>query len=985
MARLQPWRNVISPREDLRQGKPLDASEFAVHLDKVRLGTAPPDYSKPERFFERTYLTKALTDLGAETVRRLSGEVTETSAVFNMATQFGGGKTHALALLLHLANGGPKANQWRDVSKILSKAGVASVPKDCAKAVFVGTAFDSIVGRGGQDGTPLRRTPWGEIAFQLGGAEAFSLVAIHDEQFTEPKGDVIEAFLPKDRPCLILMDEIINYVSTYRDRGYHNKLYNFVQSLSEAVLSRNNAVLVVSIPASELSYTDSDEADQQRFKNMLDRVGKAILVSVGTETSEIIRRRLFEWDDQSLSSNGRVLLPKEAQAACREYSRWVGEHRQQIPQWFPVDQAQAVFESTYPFHPTVLSVFERKWQGMPRFQQTRGILRLLALWVSHAYSQSYKGAQKDPIIGLGSAPLEDPKFRTALLEQLGEPRLEGVVTTDICGKKDSHAARVDAGAEDTIKRSQLHKKVATAIFFESNGGQMKNQASIPEIRLAVSDPELDIGNVETVLDELYGACYYLEAKGNQYRFTLKENLNKRFADRSAGVKNERIEERLREEIEKVFPSMEGVERVFYPEKSAQILDRPVVTLVIAGPHESLSDIPDLHKKIDSMTREHGQSSRSYKSALLWVVPETDASMRAEARKLIAWEDIKDEGLELDDIQRAQLDKSLKRAARDFRESIWRSYKNLVLLGRDNKLRTIDMGLPTSSSAESMTAFIVAELRRTNDIEKDISARFLVKHWAEAFTEWSTKDVRDAFYASPLYPRLLNQSAVKEAIARGVCEHVLAYVGKAPDGSYSPFCYKMSLAADEVDISEDMFIIKAEIAEKHIEPPRLTAVTVTPSQVQLKPGTKQAFTARGLDQHGHEMDPKNVTWTATGGKIGSDGVFVAGPDVGGFNVMAKSGDVSGSAAVTVSKEPKPIPPEPPQPPGRSKRLDWSGDIPPQKWMNFYTSVLTKLVQSGQIKLEVSIEASPKEGLTEQQVEEIKSALRGLGLEDDVRTD
>src|SRR6266446_1492525 len=103
---LKPWYKVITPREDLREGKPLDASEFAVHLDHVRLGRAPEDYRIPERFFERTYLTNTLRQLAAQVVRRLSGERVETSAVFNMATQFGGGKTHALTLLFHLAVAG---------------------------------------------------------------------------------------------------------------------------------------------------------------------------------------------------------------------------------------------------------------------------------------------------------------------------------------------------------------------------------------------------------------------------------------------------------------------------------------------------------------------------------------------------------------------------------------------------------------------------------------------------------------------------------------------------------------------------------------------------------------------------------------------------------------------------------------------------------------------------------------------------------------
>src|SRR5207247_10938421 len=138
---------------------------------------------KPARFFERTFLTRSLLDTSAEVLRRLSGEKTTTSAVFNMATQFGGGKTHALTLLYHLAQNGPKASKWQGVASILEKAGVTEVPKT-ATAVFVGTEFDSLQGRGGDDGTPKRRTPWGAIAYQLYGQTGLAVVAWHAQART---------------------------------------------------------------------------------------------------------------------------------------------------------------------------------------------------------------------------------------------------------------------------------------------------------------------------------------------------------------------------------------------------------------------------------------------------------------------------------------------------------------------------------------------------------------------------------------------------------------------------------------------------------------------------------------------------------------------------------------------------------------------------------------------------------------------------------
>jgi len=87
----------------------------------------------------------------------MSGIQVETSAVFNMATQFGGGKSHSLTALYHLAKGGAKAKTWNGVDRILRKAEIVTVP-EVAVAVFMGKEFDSLQGRGGGD-EPVRKTP----------------------------------------------------------------------------------------------------------------------------------------------------------------------------------------------------------------------------------------------------------------------------------------------------------------------------------------------------------------------------------------------------------------------------------------------------------------------------------------------------------------------------------------------------------------------------------------------------------------------------------------------------------------------------------------------------------------------------------------------------------------------------------------------------------------------------------------------------------
>ena len=987
---LKPWYKVVAPRDDLRNNKPLDASEFAVHLDQVRDGRARMDYQDPSRFFERTYLTKSLISFSAEVLRRMSGATTETSAVFGLTTQFGGGKTHFLTLLYHLAKSGPAANGWFGVRRILEQASLADVP-EAAVAVFVGTEFDSIVGRGGDDGTPLRKTPWGEIAYQLGGESALAILKEHEEKFIEPKGDVIRKFLPKDRPVLILMDEVINYVSTYRALGYHNKLYNFIQALSEAARGQQNVVLVVSLPKSDISYTTDDSSDQQRFEHMLNRLGKAVIMSADAETSEIIRRRLFEWDLRALTADGRVSLTQEAKDTCHAHAQWVLNHRSQLPGDFPFERAQEVFEATYPFHPSVFSMFERKWQALPRFQRTRGVLRLLALWVSRAYQDGYKGAQRDSLIDIGSAPFDDPIFRAAVFEELGEQKLEGAVTTDICGKKDSHALRLDEEAVETIQKARLHRKVATAIFFESNGGQMRGVATVPEIRFSVCEPNLDIGNVETVLETLRGpnGCYYLVMEGSTYRFGISPNLNKLWADRRATVQTNLIDDTVRDEIEKVFKAGPGIERIFFPEESIQITDRPALRMLILAP-EHHSQREDTLALIEKMTREVGSSNRTFKSALLWIVPNSDGTLSENARQLLAWKMIEDEyrqgALPLDDLQKRQLSDAITKSKRDLLESVWHQYHTLVLLDSENELRMMNFPYLHSSAAENLVGLILTQLRQNDEIVESISPNFLLRNWVST-PEWSTKAIRDAFFASPKFPRLTNPEAVKDAISRGISTGLLAYVIKHSDNRYDPFIYNQAFSAFDVEISDDVFVISKETAENYLsqisENLELTRIALSPAKTDLAPGQKLKFDLKAFDQRGQPIIPKYITWAAEGANIDQKGNLIAGSEEGDITVKVIADHLTTEAVVSIKLGAKPQKTKPDEPIFQGvTKLTWSGWIPAQKWMNFYTKVLSRFATGFDLKLNIQFEVTGE--ISKQKTDETRAALNEMGLDDKIET-
>lgn len=982
MAKLKPWYKVVQPREDLLKNRSLEASEFAVNLGHIHDGnaTVPQVYSDPVQFFERTLLTGSLRELGTQVIRRLNGLTQETSAVFNMATNFGGGKTHSLTALFHIAKGGSEAAKWDGIQSLMTAAEVKDIP-EAAVAVFNGKDFDSLIGRG-KDSEPKRKTPWGDIAWQLGGQKSLDVLAEHEERFIEPKGDAIRAMLPKDRPVLVLFDEVISYVSTYRKKGgYGNQLYNFLDCFAEVARGEPNVVLVVSIPASELEYTSEDEADESRFQKMLDRVGKAIVMSADQEMADIIRRRLFEWGG----------LNDDAKRTIKAYADWAGQHSNELA-GIDQDTVYQLFKSSYPFHPAVLKLFEGKWQSIPKFQRTRGALRLLAQWVAHNCQTENWKTTEEPLITLGLAPFDNQWFRSALFAQMGNDRLQAPIVADIWRRDGvTHSAQLDNEASTAIKKAQLHRKVAATIFFESTGGMSseKAEATVSEIRTNVCGPDVHTADVETVLEGLASTCFYLQWERDRYRFGLSPNLNQVLVTRRGNVKDPAIDERIRERTKKVFtknstPDCKLIEREFFPQKTNDVREIPKLTLVVLGIDQAAKDKATT-KMMESIVRDCGSSGRTLKSALIFAAPDPSENVFDKAREALAWEDVDDDDdtkKRIDEGQLRLLERNLKDARRQLDEAIFRAYKHLYLLDKTNKLAHIDLGNITSSSAGCIVEVYLTRLgveEGQDVLSTSIPARKLPSFWPSSKTEWSTKAVRDAFYSSPLLPRLINPDAIKRAIADGVSSEIIDYAVKDASGKLQLRKPNESLFDDAVEISDDVFILKEEDAKKLREPPKLQELRLNRSSVTLKIGDQATFKCEGFDQYDQSIDSGTIDWTATGGSIDADGLFTAGDHTGQFEVTAKSGEIESTAEIRIQKE-EDIPPPPP--PGK-KTVRWSGTVPPQKWMNFYTKVLSKLASDPDLSLSVSFEVPADHEQADAKADEVRTGLKELGLDDDVQ--
>jgi hypothetical protein len=335
---------------------------------------------------------------------------------------------------------------------------------------------------------------------------------------------------------------------------------------------------------------------------------------------------------------------------------------------------------------------------------------------------------------------------------------------------------------------------------------------------------------------------------------------------------------------------------------------------------------------DAVTKEHGSTGRTFKSGLVWAVPEGPDFLRDDARKALAWEDISDEetDLRLDEGQARQPAENLKEAQRDIKETVWRTYKNVMLLAKDGEWKIIDLGLVHSSAAPSISQLIIECLVQAGDVEdKGVSPNFLVRNWPPAFKEWNTRLVRDVFFASPQFPRLLYPDSIKDSIARGVENGMLGYVGKRADGTYEPFLWTTSLLPQDVEISDDVFLVQREVAEAY------KAAGVSHTQVVGGSSTTVTPSAPLLPLGGSKIDEPTVPIT---------------------------GEIGTPPATSIS------------------RLVWSGDVPHQKWMNFCTKALSKFAATPGMKLTLRVEVAPTDGISPQKVDETRVALQELGLKD-----
>jgi hypothetical protein len=809
---MKPWYKVVTPRREIREGRSFNPDEFAIALEQVVAGTAPEDYRDPEKFFARTCWTRALREHTGMVLRRLAGRTGNTAPVLTLITQFGGGKTHTLTALYHLATSGESAAGYSGVPDVLREAGLSSVPK-ARVGVSVGNAWDP------QDG---RETPWIDLARQLAGDAGIE--ALGKAAKTTPPGtdSISRVFQAAGAPVLLLFDEVLNFLN--RHRGMAEPFHAFIQNLTVAMTGTTHGAVVISLPRSQVEMTDWDVQWQEKIAKVVRRVAKDLIANDETEISEVVRRRLFE-------DLGSERIRKNV---ARAFAEWCFERRAQLPpEWTAVDSAtteakakeylRSRFEACYPFHPATLSVFQRKWQALPQYQQTRGTLAMLAQWIAWAYRDGFTSARREPLITLGSAPLHDRDFRSTILGQLGESRLVAAIDADIAGEH-SHARALDADTKGPLR--DIHRRVGTAILFESSGGQTDKVAHLPELRFALGEPEVDTTSVDNAAFALEDKSYFIRRVGSDgFKISHRPTLKKVVNDRRASLDEEtEIKPAMRKLVEDAFRRGASVPVVLFLHDGAEVPDSPKLTLVVLDPESEWTGSDPLRQHIAEWTRQRGKSPRLYPGALVWCIKKPGRELREKVEVWLAWRRVAREvadgtlGGDFERADRTDLQSKVVAAEDAAKEEVWAGYRFVVIADRHEAdgLKVVDLGAGHSSSGETLCGRVIAALKSAGLLNESVGAGYIERNWPPALKEsgaWPLASLRQSFLDGSLTrlldPDTMLRSKIVEFVARG--DFGLAS-GQKPDGTYERVWFRESVSPDEISFEPDVFLLKKSRAQ-----------------------------------------------------------------------------------------------------------------------------------------------------------------------------
>jgi len=644
--------SACKPRKEVLEGE-LDDAIFAADFGQLIEGSAPKVYGHAETFFRNTEPTPDLKAVCTAVFRALADNK-ETGQLIRLSTGFGGGKTHTLMSLWHLAKNIGKFTLGTD---LLPAAGrprsVTVVGVDAAKAGIPIFATH---------GSTKIQSLQGEIAFRLAGTTALKTLGPAEHHEASPDEAIISQLLGTG-PLLILLDELVIYMAGLSAAGQGNFM-GLLSKLTSAIKKRKQAVLVITDPGQQAAYAGISAqlaaATTAASVKLEDILGRKMtdFDPVGKQAARVIARRLFDKID-----------PKAAARASANYHQLYERVREAHPDLLPsiavsADYARRI-EECYPFHPRLIDTAKERLGPLPEFQRSRGVLRLFARIIR----EIWKNKCDLELVTAGDINWGSPDIRGDLLQRLRKEQFEAAVNADIEG----HAFDLD-----DRKLGGIHYRVASALLLESlprneNSGLDPAELTLAVLRTAESGEE-----PSQAFDRLVGACWHTyplaDHKGWQFRF--EPNVIKQIEQRAATVDPAEARDRVFAEAQSFFAGP-LFSLASWPDTARDVQERRDLQLALCATLEIATEVCAFADKTDPAAPR----PRRFRNSIVAVAPNPDAFANAieRAKRLIAAEQIEKDARHGDSaaLMRDQLNRIKPNLSREFKIQTCRAFDTVV--------------------------------------------------------------------------------------------------------------------------------------------------------------------------------------------------------------------------------------------------------------------------------------------------------------------
>ena len=880
---LKPWREIATPHPDVASGR-FQQAEFAADLWQVYLDEGSDEYRDPTEFFRRTYLTEGLAQLLTNALLRLGSRGGDP--VIELQTNFGGGKTHAMLALYHLCNA-RKIADLPGMEPIFRATEIDQPPQAVNVAILVGNKLQpsGIVPYKPEhtnQNRPIIKTLWGELAWQLGGAEGYELVRHADETSTNP-GDALKVLFNRFSPCLILIDEWVAYARQLHEQndiagGSFETQFTFAQTLSESAKNAKDTLLVVSIPSSDIEIGgDRGKEAVDRLKNAIGRVESPWRPASAEESFEIVRRRLFQF-----TASPDLFVQRDA--VVRAFSEMYRTQRQEFPSECKEGDYERRMRDAYPIHPELFDRLYSDWSSLDKFQRTRGVLRLMAKVIHSLWERNDQSLMIMP----AHVPMDDSQVQSELTRYLDDNWIP-VIEKDVDGPNSLPLA-LDR-QNPNLGRYSACRRVSRTIYMGSAPTLRASNRGLEDrrIKLGCVQPGESVATFGDALRRLTDQATYLYIDGNRYWISTQPNVNRTAQERANQLLDDRytvweeIVRRLR--ADRVRGEFSAIHVA--PDSTADIPDDPglgvrLVVLSPQHPHIRTSDDSLARQWVDDALHHKGSSPRYHKNTLLFLAPDKGKmdNLERNVAQYLAWNAIvgDKEALNLDVFQSNQATTKRNQSNQDVDTILSDTYQWLLIPTQPEAQGSIEWKETRLQGQDSP----IVRASRKAQYEGDLLANYAGTNLRiEALDKYLWRDTSHInlkrlweYLTQYLYlPRLRDQSVLLESVRDGVTSTVwkdsFAYA-EGFDEEKGRYIGLKAATGISPTISSQSLLVKPDVAQKQLDADQ----EATKATTATTGGTTTVISGDGSNNGGGS--PTGDTGSTGGTGNGTDGGGIASP-------------------------------------------------------------------------------------------------------------